>query len=62
MKDCPRKGSDLAHEELPPWYYILENILGDTNTKLEDAVSNPYDKSYGRLYFDIGKKTELVTQ
>ena len=34
MKDHPRNGSSLAPEELPPWYYTLESVLGDTNTKL----------------------------
>ena len=51
MKYHPRKGSGLAPEELPTWYYTLESRLGDTNTKLEDVVSNPHDTSYGTTVF-----------
>ena len=59
MKNCPRKGSGLDPEELPPWYYTLESVLGDTNTKLEHVISNPHDMWYGQLYFDSGEETSL---
>ena len=57
-----QKKDRLVSEELPQWYYTSESVLGDTNTKLQDVVTNPQDTLYGQLYFDNGGEIDLVTQ
>ena len=47
IKDRPKKGSGLAPEESPLCYSLLDKLLADTNTNLEDAVcSDPTDTSH----------------
>lgn len=57
-----QKKDRLVPEELPPWYYTSESVLGDTSTKLQDVVTNPQDTLYGQLYLDNSGEIDLVTQ
>ena len=46
IKDRPMKGSGLAPEKHPDWYENLNAVLGDTNSILEEVVSNPFYTRY----------------
>ena len=46
MEDRPKNGSGLAPEESPLWHSLLDQVLSDTNTNLEEAVcSDPTNTS-----------------
>ena len=52
IKDRPMKGSGLAPEKHPDWYENLNAVLGDTNSNLEEVVSNPLDTSYAKEHYE----------
>ena len=41
IKDIPETCSGIAPEELALFYFLLDQVLNDTNTSLEDAVCFP---------------------
>ena len=58
IKDRPRLGSGLAPQELPAWYSDLDLVLCDTNTGLEDVVSEPAETSYGQNVLENENENE----
>ena len=48
VKDRPKKGSGLAPTKTPDWYDNLDAVLGDTNSNLDEVISDPLDTSYAR--------------
>ena len=58
IKDRPRLGSGLAPQELPAWYSDLDLVLCDTNTGLEDVVSDPAETSYGQNVLENENENE----
>ena len=62
IKDQPRLGSGLAPHELPAWYSDLDLVLDDTNTGLEDVVSEPVDTSYGQDVLENENENESTDE
>ena len=62
IKDRPRLGSGLAPQELPAWYSDLDLVLGDTNTGLEDVVSEPVETSYGQDVLENENENESTDE
>ena len=58
IKDRPRLGSGLAPQEFPAWYSDLDLVLGDTNTGLEDVVSDPAETSYAQNILENENENE----
>ena len=62
IKDRPRLGLGLAPQELPAWYSDLDLVLGDTNTGLEDVVSEPAETSYGQNVLENENENESTDE
>ena len=62
IKDHPRSGSGLAPQDLPAWYSDLDLVLYDTNTGLEDVVSEPVETSYGQDVLENENENESTDE
>ena len=47
---------------MPAWYSDLDLVLGDTNTGLEDVVSEPVETSYGQDVLENENENESTDE
>ena len=46
IRDRPRTKSGVSPKDVPDWYANLDKVLGDTNTNLENVISDPSETSF----------------
>ena len=47
---------------MPAWYSDLDLVLGGTNTRLEDIVSEPAETSYGQKILENENENESTEE
>ena len=62
IRDQPRLGSGLAPQELPAWYSNRDLVLGNTNTGLDDIVSEPAETSYSQDVLENKNENESTDE